>query len=224
VAPSLILGFARDGELDGLLAALSAATGASVLTLPVPAAVGRKSTGFRTTRRLTRLSRALEGAQEIALPLRTDTASSDDCVSTLGATLGTGEPVTPELVRWAANALRLPVAYAERSDGTLTLFLRGAVPRRDWEAGAGPVADHFKARTIRALSLAHYADAYLGLHDVKGRLLSVGRFVGLDTERNEMIISAPPPATAERVRLVAFGRVRVHADGSSHTDIRPGEI
>ena len=186
-----------------------------MVTLPVPAAVGRKSTAFRTTRRMTRLSRALEGAREIGLPLAG--------ISTLGATLGTGEPVTPELVRWAANALRLPVVYAERSDGTLTLFLRGGAPRRDWEAGAGPVADHFKARTVHALSLPHHTDAYLGLHDAKGRLLSVG-FVGLDTDRNEIIVAAPSPATPERVRLVAFGRVRVHADGTPHSDIRPGEI
>jgi polynucleotide 5'-hydroxyl-kinase GRC3/NOL9 len=216
VAPALIVGVARGGEIDGLLAALSAATGAAVVRLPVPDVVGRKSTTFRATRRMTRLSRALEAAREIGLPLAD--------VSTIGATLGTGEPVTPELVRWAANALRLPVVYAERSDGTLTLFLRGGVPRRDWEAGAGPVADHFKVRTVHALSLAHHADAYLGMHDAKGRLLSVGRFVGLDTDRSEIIAAVPPPITPERVRLVAFGRVRVHADGSPQSVIRPGEI
>jgi polynucleotide 5'-hydroxyl-kinase GRC3/NOL9 len=215
-APNLILGLGRDGELDTLLAALGAATGASVLPLGIPDAVGRKSQSLRATRRLTRLSRALEGSREISLPL--------EGAVTVGATLGSGTPLDPALVRWAGNALRLPAVYGELSEGVLSLFLNGPTPRTDWEAGAGPVAAHFGVRTVRAISLAHYADTLLGLHDAGGKLLSIGRFVRLDPERGEMVVAAPSPTSAERVRLLAFGRIRVGEDGSPAGDIKPGEL
>lgn len=215
-APALVLGLARGNEIDPLLRALGAASGARVLALPAPAAVTRKSTAVRATRRLTRLAEALENSREVVLSLSE--------IATVGATLGTGEPLPPHLVRWCATALRLPVAYAERGEGALTVYLDGPAPRAGWESGAGPVAEHFGARTVRALSLRAYAQLYLGLHDEGGRLLSVGRFVRLDAERGEIAVACPPPATAERVRLVAFGRVRLGADGSPSGEIRPGEI
>jgi polynucleotide 5'-kinase involved in rRNA processing len=65
---------------------------------------------------------------------------------------------------------------------------------------------------------------FVGLHDERGQLLSVGRFADLDVERGQIIVSAPPPATQERVRLIVFGRVRVAPDGSGGTEIKPGEI
>ncbi len=216
VSPALLLGFARGDELDPLLSVLAAATGARPLALPVPDAVGRKSTQLRATRRLTRLSEALGGGREMALPLAG--------VATVGATLGAGEPLPPHLVRWAATALRLPVVHAERSEGALSLFVRGPAPRAGWESTAAPVAEHFGVRTVRALGLRAHDGVYLGLHDDHGRLLSVGRFLRLDAERGEMVIAAPPPASAERVRLVAFGRTRLRPDGSAGAEVKPGEI
>lgn len=218
IQPALILGLSKGDEIAPLVSALAAATGAKTLLLPVPAAVGRKSTSLRTTRRLSRLSQALTNARELTLPL--------DSFVTVGATLGVGEPVAPHLARWAGTALRLPVVYAEKSgEGTLTIFLRGPIPRTEWEAGAGPVAEHFGARTVRALSLAAYADVLIGLHDGTGKLLSVGRFLRLDVEKADLVVSAPLPASAvERIRLVAFGRVRVQENGSAGAEVRPGEI
>lgn len=216
VAPALILGFARAGELDPLLAVLARATGAPVLVLAVPDVVGRKSTSLRTTRRLTRVSEALENAREITLPLAS--------LATVGATLGTGEPLAPHLVRWTASALRVPVVYAERTPETISVFVQGRAQRPGWEADAGPVAEHFGVRTVHALSLGAHSGLYLGLHDEQGRLLSVGRFVRLETDRLELVISAPPPATVERTRLVCFGRVRLKPDGGGSTDVKPGEI
>lgn len=217
VGPSLILGIGRDGELDGLLRVLGATTGARVLTMPVPEAVGRKSQTLRATRRMTRLSRALEGSNELDLPL------SD--VATLGATLGTGAPVAPHLVRWAGGALRLPQAvYAELVPGALTLFVTGPAPRTGWENGTGLVAEHFGVRSVRVLALGSYAGLLVGLHDAQGRLLSLGQFIGLYPEGGALGIEAPLPATVERVRLVTFGRVRVNADGSGGSEVKPGEI
>jgi polynucleotide 5'-hydroxyl-kinase GRC3/NOL9 len=216
VAPDLILGLARGNEIDGLLSVLAATTGARVLALATPETVGRKSPQLRATRRLTRLSDALVGAREIALPLAR--------VATVGATLGSGEPLPGHLARWAGTALRLPVVHAERADNTLALFLDGPAPRPGWESEAGPVAEHFGVRTLRAVSLRAYAGLFVGLHDETGRLVAVGRFLRLDPENGEVVVSAPPPATAERVRLVAFGRVRLGADGSVSGDTRPGEI
>ena len=216
--PKLVLGIARDGELDDLLAVTGAVSGAETLLLPVPESVGRKSTTLRQTRRLARLSQALTKAREVVLPLSQ--------VSTVGATLGTGEKIPPHLVQWAGNALRLSAVYAEKAENTLTLFLSGPQARSGWESGATPVAEHFGARTVRALSLNAYTNTYLGLHDASGRLLCVGRFLRLDPDREEIIVSAPlpSPSAAERFRLVTLGRVRVAGDGAFLSDIKPGEI
>lgn len=216
VAPALVLALARGDELDPLLSAIHAATGAQTLALAVPDTVSRKSGTVRATRRLTRLSEALDGTREIRLPLAQ--------IVTLGATIGTGAPLPSHLARWCAKALRLPVVYAERSDNTLVIYLDGPVPRMGWESGAAPVAEHFGARTLRALSLRAHRGVYLGLHDDRGRLAAVGRFARLDAEQGELVIDAPPPATADRIRLVAFGRVRVQPDGSAGSEVRPGEI
>lgn len=216
--PRLVIGIARDSELDGLVAVTGAVSGAETLLLPVPEAVGRKSSSLRQTRRLARLSQALLKSREVTLSLSQ--------VSTVGATLGTGEKIPTHLVQWAGNALRLPAVYAEKAEGTLTLFCKGPQARSGWEAGATPVAEHFGARTVRALSLDSYANTYVGLHDASGRLLCVGRFLHLDPERDEITVSAPLPSTtaAERFRLITFGRVRVGADGAFLSDIKPGEI
>ena len=216
VSPSLLLGFGD--TITPLLTTMAAASGAkTVLCLETPAAVGRKPTALRTTRRLTRLSKALDGARRFALPL-TETA-------TVGALLGAGTPLTPELTRWTGTALRLPVVHAEQSDGILTVFLSGnGTTRPNWEQDAGAVAQHFGCRTVRAVSLSAYNDTLIGLSDRQGRLLSIGRWEGLDTERGEALVSAPPPATLERVKLLQFGRVRVEADGTFRSEIRPGEI
>jgi polynucleotide 5'-hydroxyl-kinase GRC3/NOL9 len=155
IQPALVLGFGPpdgskvvDRELDGLLAVVGASVGASVLVLPTPASVGRKSQTLRATRRMTRLGKTLDGAREIVLPL--------DSVATVGATLNTGEPIAPHLVRWAAQALRLPVVYGERLSGVLSLFAGGPA-RPGWENSVAPVAEHFGARTVRVLSLANQA-------------------------------------------------------------------
>jgi len=229
VGPHLILALARGPELDPLLAVLGAATGARVLALPVPETVGRKPPALRQTRRLTRLSQALDGSRELALTVARPGEWAASGVALVGATLGTGEPVAQHLTLWAANALRLPVVYAEIADGTLTLFLAadGPAPRAGWETLTAPVATHFNARSVRTLSLAAYADVLVGLHDETGRLLSIGRFLRLDADRGEIVVSAPKPApedAAERVRLVTLGRARVRADGSSGPDAKAGEL
>ncbi len=217
VGPSLVIGIGRDGELDGLLRVLGATTGARVLSLPVPDAVGRKSQTLRATRRMTRLSKTLDYSREIVLPL--------DAVATLGATLGTGVPVAPHLVRWAGGALNLYHAvWGETVPGALTLFVAGPAPRPGWENGSGPVAEHFGVRTVRVLSLAAHAGLLLGLHDERGQLVSLARFLNLDAERGALIVSAPPPAVPERVRLVTFGRIRINEDGSGGSEVKPGEI
>jgi polynucleotide 5'-hydroxyl-kinase GRC3/NOL9 len=216
VRPDLILAFGRPGELDSLLTAMRAATGAAVLHLDIPATVGRKTPNVRSTRRLTRMAAALEGAREIALPLAE--------VATVGATLGTGEAQPPELVRWAAKALRLPVVHAEKGEGAITLFLDGPPPRPGWEEGNGFIADHFGVRTLRVLSLRQMEGVLVGLHEDGGRLRAVGRALGFDVERKEIRVAAPPPAAPERICLVAFGRVRLGPDGAFLSDVRPGEL
>lgn len=215
VRPQRIITIGYSGEVDSLAAAMAAASGASLVPLEVPETVGRKTPALRSTRRMTRLSASLENATEIRLPL-TQT-------STLGATLGTGSSLTPELVRWTATTLRIPVVYGELSEGALNLFVEG-LPCTGWESASSVVAAHFQTRTVRVFSLGLHEGVYLGLQDEGGRLVSVGRFTGIDPERQEMIVFTPPSARIDRIRLVSFGRVRIDAAGSPVSEVKPGEI
>ena len=216
VSPALVIGMGDDPATGSLAHAMATASGAQVCLVATPQAVGRKGQSLRAARRLTRLAQARTGARTLALPLR------DTHVS--GAMLGTGEPLPPHLVQWASTALRLPIVHAEHQGETLAVFLSAETPRPGWEAGAGPVADHFGAETVRAVCLPRYTGAYVGLHDLTGRLLAVGRFAGLDAENAALRVSAPPPVTADRVKLLQFGRVRLADDGAFVGDIKPGEI
>ena len=218
IAPALIVGIGQGGEITSLLSAMSAASGATVLALEMPPEVGRKSPGFRATRRLTRLAKALDngdGAHELALPLQN--------ISLVGASLTGGVALPPELIRWAANTLRVAIVRAEQSEATLTLFVEGKMPRLS-DSATAPLAAHFRVQNIRFVALAAYANVYIGLHDANGRLLTVGCFLRLDAENAEIIVSAPPSLAPERVKLVVFGRVRVQSDGTFLGDVRPGEI
>jgi polynucleotide 5'-hydroxyl-kinase GRC3/NOL9 len=215
-APDTLLCVERGDELLGLRTVLVAATGARVEVMAPPEGVQRKSTALRTTRRLGRLAAALDGTQERELPLGS--------VATLGATLGSGTALAPHLVRWCATALRLPVVHAEVGDGALNVFVAGALPRPGWDAGAGPVADEFGARSVRALSLGLHTDVCLGVHESGGRLSGLGRFLRLDPDRGALVIAAPSRVRTERIGLLAFGRFRVAADGTVRGDVKPGEI
>lgn len=211
--PSRILYLEQDNELEALLPTLTAVTGAEATPLPVSDAVVRKSSSVRATRRLTRLTKALEGAQTVTLPLGS--------VALVGATLGTGQPLAPHLAHWAGTALRLPVVYGELAEGTMALFVAAPV-RPGWEAGSGPIADQLGANRLRLLSLPSLEGTVVGLQDSQGRFLALGRFVGLDAERGALRIETA--ATEERIALVSFGRFRLAADGTYLGDLKPGEL
>ena len=211
--PTRLLYLEQGTELGNLISTLNSLTGAEATALPVSEAIVRKSSSVRATRRLTRLTKALEGAQQRTLPL--------ESVALIGATLGTGEPLAPHLARWAGVALRLPIVYAERADGTLTLFSSSLV-RPGWEVASGPVADQLGASRVRVLALPALEGTCLGLHDSAGRFLALGRFVGLDTERGALQLETV--ASPERIALVSFGRFRLAADGTLLGELKPGEL
>jgi polynucleotide 5'-kinase involved in rRNA processing len=212
LTPSRLLVLEREGELGSLPSLLATLSGAELTPLPVADAVVRKSSSVRATRRLTRLARALEGAQEHALAL--------DELTTLGTTLGTGIPVALHLARWAGTALHLNVLYAELAESTLTVFTAGSL-RPGWESLVGPVSEHFGVARVRALSLTALEGTCLGLHDSAGRFLGIGRFLGLDSETLRLLLSTT--ASVERLALLSFGRFRVAADGQFLGELKPGE-
>lgn len=213
LTPDRLLVLERDRELGSLPGLLVRLTGTELTPLPVAEAVVRKSSSVRTTRRLTRLARALEGATEHRISL--------EGLTTLGATLGTGEPVAPHLARWAGSALHLPAIYGERAESTLTLFVAAPV-RPGWEALVGPVLDHFGVARVRVLSLTALEGTCLGLHDETGRFLGIGRFLGLDPESFNLCLATP--TAIERLALLSFGRFRLAADGQVLGELKPGEL
>jgi polynucleotide 5'-hydroxyl-kinase GRC3/NOL9 len=214
--PATVAGVGVPGELDGLLKLLQASSGATIENVLPPEGVGRKPPGLRATRRVMRLSKALSGSRELALPL--------DALSTLGATLGTGTPLPPELLRWSSAALKMPVAHTEQSEGVLSIYVSGPL-RSGWESLTSPVAYHFKAKSVRVFSLHSHDGVLLGLQDGTGKLLGIGRFAGLDTERGELLVTTPLlESQVERIALIAFGRIRCAPDGSEIQDLKPGEL
>jgi polynucleotide 5'-hydroxyl-kinase GRC3/NOL9 len=215
IAPVLIIGMDKGEEIRSLLTALQSATGALLLSLGVPPEVGRKSPAMRATRRMTRLSKALTDSHEIALSLNN--------ISLVGCMLGSGSALTPELVRWTADTLRVPVVRGERGEGGLTLFVSGK-PRSLPDAATAPIASYFKVSSVRVIALSNYSDALLGLHEETGRLLALGRLLQLDAERHELVLSTPLSLAPERVRLVLLGRVRVPPDADGYSEIRVGEV
>lgn len=214
--PTAIVGVGEPGELDGLLEMLCATCGAASERVSPPEGVVRKPAALRATRRSTRLAKALDGSRPLALPL--------DATPTLGATLGTGTPLPPEQRRWCASALKSHVLHAERSDGVLSIFHVGPL-RKDWDSLTGPVAYHFKARSVRPLSLDAYDGVLLGLHDAGGKLLGLGRFSGIEPDRGELLLTTPlPDSVRERLAWLSFGRVRCAPDGTNPRELKPGEI
>ena len=213
LAPTRVLYLEQGTELGNLIPTLTALTGAEATALPVSDAVVRKSSSVRATRRLTRFTKALAGAPSLSLPL--------ESVALAGATLGTGEPLAPHLTRWAGVALRLPLVYAEIAEGTLTLFATSLV-RPGWEVGSGAVADQLGARRVRVIALPTLEGTCLGLHDAAGRFLALGRFTGLDSERNALQLETL--TNQERIALVCFGRFRLAADCTLLGELKPGDL
>ncbi len=219
VNPALVIAFAVGDEIADLTRAVQVATGAELIVLSPAPGVMKKPQGLRATRRLTRLNKFLDKGVEFALPLR-------DLV-TVGGVLGSGEPVAPHLTEWASRVLRLPIEYGEiGADGVLFLF-SATVPQtgRYSEENFGVVAEHFGARSTRILPLPAYQNVLVGLHDETGSLLNIGRFARFDALHNDVIVfAALSPSQQKRVRLLAFGRVRVAPDGTPAGDVKTGEI
>lgn len=221
IQPALILAFGADtnSELLALARTASAVCGAELIAVPVPEGVQKKPTAQRTTRRQTRLAAYFgEKPTTVTVPL--------DKLVTLGATLGTGTVIPPHLAQWAGEALHLPVVHGEMAGDVLTLFL-GGIARPGWESLSGAVSDHFKARTVRAVSLAAHVGVLVGLHDDTGRLFALGRYAGFDEESVGIVVTVPHGAASharERTRLLAFGRVRTDERGGTIAELKPNEL
>ncbi|MBC8139152.1 MAG: hypothetical protein H8F28_25040 [Fibrella sp.] len=221
IQPALILAFGapENGELDSLAQSAAAVCGAELLAVPVPEGVQKKPNAQRATRRQTRLA-AYFGEKPIGVTVPMDK------IVTLGGTLGTGTAIAPHLAQWAGDALRMPVVRGEMAGDVLTLFL-GWRARPDWEGLSGAVADHFRARTVRVVSLPTHVGVLVGLHDDTGRLFALGRYVGFDTESVGVVVVVPGGAAAhaaERTRLLAFGRVRTDERGATIAELKPNEL
>ena len=221
IQPDLILAFGANtnSELLALAQSASAICGAELRIVPVPEGVQRKPTAQRATRRQTRFAAYFgEKPTTVTVPL--------DKLVTLGATLGTGTAIPPHLAQWAGNALHLTIIHGEITGDVLTLF-SGGIARPGWEGLSGAVSDHFKARTVRVVSLPSHIGVLVGLHDETGRLFALGRFAGFDETSVGIAVTVPHGAVThvlERTRLLAFGRVRTDERGMTLSELKPNEL
>lgn len=216
VRPHRVLALGYPGEIEHLSQTMASACGAQVVPLPVPETVGRKTPSYRVTRRMTRLATAFGDCQESMVELH--------AIATLGATLGTGEAITPELVRWCAETLRISLVRGEMSEGVLNLFATTLPKNFSPEARMGAITTHFSVRSLRLIDLNLYHGVLVGLQGDESRLLGMGRFLEYQAARNAVILAAPTGIRPERIRLLTFGRVRLKADMTLESEVRPGEL
>ena len=222
IQPALILAFGADTHPETFALARAASLsggGAPVLTVSVPANVGRKPPTMRSVRRQTRLAAYFGDAPTtVTVPLFG--------MATLGATLGTGTAIAPHLALWAGETLALPVVHGETVGEILTLFVAGAI-RPGFAAALGAVQTQFGCRTVRVVSLPAHDGVLLGLHDDEGRLFCLGRYAGFDSEAVGITVTVPGGAATvarERTRLLAFGRVRTDGSGRTVGEVKAGEL
>jgi polynucleotide 5'-kinase involved in rRNA processing len=171
-----------------------------------------KSPAQRELLQRTRLGRIFDGGSERRFPLM---FASEKGIETLGTHLGSGEAIPPHLVRWICATLKLPVVHAEIAGDQILAFVDADAPlRASWADGAGIVAEHFGARSVRGFALGSRIGSYLGLNDCDGHLAAVGRFEGFVPETGEVRLWTAFSGAADRIRSVAFGRFRVGRDGT----------
>jgi polynucleotide 5'-hydroxyl-kinase GRC3/NOL9 len=213
--PSVILAFQHEAEIEPLLSFLEIATDVPVVRVQSVAGAVRKSPAVRATRRNGKLTRVFEKEYTVAIPL--------DTLEILGMSLGSGQILPPHQLEWCANTLRLPILRGEHVENSLVLYTEKSVPSQR-EQFLIPIQEHFRTTNVRLLSIQYHMGLYGALYGEKGRLLALAQSASLDHTRNEMSFYTTSKITAERVKLLRIGRVRLKADHTFHSEVKTGEV
>ena len=210
--PSVVLAFARGGELAPVLRPFRGLSTPEVWPVAPSEAVQRKTPAARVTRRSARFLSALEGAQPVTLSL--------DAVSLQGTALGMGAPLPHHLQKFLADTLRRPVLHAEQNADGLYVVVNG----EQWDlSGLAAIEHQFRTRYVTIVAAQKFARLLVGLVSPAGALLNVGLIERIEFARRTITILTPcrrPAAVAQ----VWLGGLRLRPDGRELGEVKPGEV
>ena len=210
--PSVVLAFARGGELAPILTAFRRLTAPEVWPVAVAEAAQRKTPAARATRRSARFLTALEGAQAITLSL--------DDIALQGTPFGVGVALPHHLQQFLGETLRRPVLHAEQSGSGLYVVVNG----ERWDlSGMAAIESQFRTQSVTIVAAQKFARLLVGLVSSSGALLGIGLIERIEFARRTLTILTPcrrPAAIAQ----IWLGGLRLRPDGREIGEVKPGEV
>ncbi len=202
--PALILGLARDRELEPLLRGLGGQDPPAwpLLRLPVSFRALRKTTEARRAYREERFHRYFQGAGRLALPWRSLVWD--------GLPWGHGDPLAPRDLEYCRRSLGVAPLYGEIQGRRVVLLLaEPKVPplpqilreRREWNQ-------------VHWLTWPAHHFRLVGLLDGRRRTLGLGLILPEPFDPETLALLSPlADAEVTRVRFVKVGKIRLNLRG-----------
>ncbi|MDI6853634.1 MAG: Clp1/GlmU family protein [Deltaproteobacteria bacterium] len=196
--PPLILGLARERELDCLLQAMGTRDGREACVLPVSALSTRKSMEARRAYREARFREYFARARRRSLPLKK--------ISWRGVPLSQGRPLEPEEIERYAEILKTPVLLGE-ADGRRVVLLLEEMTAECHHRAAGE-------EKLVFLTWQSFALRLVGLLDGQCRTMGLGLLLpGPWNGRSVTVLTPVAAQAAPQVRFLHVGKLRLSPDG-----------
>ena len=213
--PAHVVALQRGGELEPILSPMRRRGGCRLHMPPVPAAIARKTAGFRAQRRAMRFASYFE-----TTTLHT---FSFDKVALVGTWLAGNEPLPPHLLKFLNQALgfHTRVYHAEMCDRALGLMV--SQPLAADAPGFAMVQEQLKPLSVAVTIAPRLRHLLVGLESGSGKLLGLGLLEALDFRRRTLGVRTPV-RTPEAADILRFGTLRLTPDGKELGSVRPGEL
>lgn len=196
IAPGVVVGIQREGELEPVLAALK---GARALRVdPPPTILGRSRERRKTLRELS-YRKHLKGAKAQSFSLAR--------VRVEGGPLGTGRPPTAEQKEKIRDLLGADPVHCEVTPSVVLFVLEK--DRRLDEAQLVALEGAL-GRRVMTVSRGEEEGLIVGLEDREGALLGIGVLCGFDYRSGAVRVHTP---VREEVSLIRIGQMRLDRDG-----------
>jgi polynucleotide 5'-hydroxyl-kinase GRC3/NOL9 len=209
--PRHIVALQRKGEAEHFLRLFDTWAGCSVHRLPVAERAHIKPRPLRTQRRAVKFYEYFRESREHTF-LFQKTATS-------GTMLGTGIPLLPKYLKFAERSLASDVLYGEAVDGGIYLVLSGGYNKQ----GIAELYEHFRTKNINIVASADYANLVVGLTDENLETLALGIIQKIDFRAGAVSVITPLKS-ADPVRSIAFGELKIREDGTEIGRLPAGEF
>jgi polynucleotide 5'-kinase involved in rRNA processing len=207
--PRHIVALQREGEAEHFLRLFDTWAACTVHRLPVAERARVKPRPLRTQRRAVRFREYFINSREHTFSLQK--------VATSGTMLGTGTPLHPRYLKFGERALATGVLYGEAMDGGIYLALSGGYNIQ----GIAELREHFRTKNINLVAAQDYANLVIGLTDENLETLALGIIRQIDFRAGTISVITPLKS-AEPVRSIAFGELKVRQDGTEIGRLQAG--